>query len=70
MMSSILQWFIRNLDKKLSKISSVLESDALVNKILIILTPFRFAIGVVSLSISILILVSLFVTSLDKVIYF
>ena len=57
----------QNLDKKISKISSILESDALVNKILTVLTPFRVVIGVVFLSISILILLSLFITSLDRV---
>jgi len=55
-----------NLDKKLDKINSLLESDHLINKLLMILTPFRVTIGLACLGISVLILVSLLTTSIDR----
>ena len=55
-----------NIDKKINKISNMIESDQLVNKILQVLAPFRVAIGFSFLVISILILVSLLTTSIDR----
>lgn len=55
-----------NLDKKLNKINTMIESDQLVNKFLHLLTPFRVVIGISFLVISILILVSLSTTSIDR----
>ena len=51
-----------NLDKKLDKINSILESDHILNKLLMILTPFRVTIGFGCLGISVLILISLLTT--------
>ncbi len=56
----------QNIDKKLSKISGLLESDQLFNKVLTVLTPFRVIIGIAFLIISLLILTSLIATSLDR----
>lgn len=55
-----------NIDKKITKISSMIESDQLVNKLLQLLTPFRVVIGISFLVISILILISLLITSIDR----
>jgi LMBR1 domain-containing protein 1 len=55
-----------NLDKKLNKINSMIESEVLFNKILHLLTPFRVVIGIACLVISILIFVSLLTTSMDR----
>lgn len=54
--------------KKITKISGLLESDKLINKILSILTPFRVIIGICFLIISLLIFLSLIITSLDRLI--
>lgn len=56
----------QSIDKKIIKISGLLESDQLFNKILKILTPFRVIIGIIFLIISMLIFISLFTTSLDR----
>ena len=56
----------QSLDKKITKISGLLESDHIMNKILSILTPFRVIIGVSFLIISLLIFISLLTTSLDR----
>jgi LMBR1 domain-containing protein 1 len=58
-----------NIDKKINKISSLLESDHMVSKLLTILTPFRVIIGMVSLVLSVLIFLSLFTTSLDRLLH-
>lgn len=55
-----------NLDKKLDKINSLLESDHLLNTLLTILTPFRVTIGFFCLGISVLMFVSLLTTSIDR----
>lgn len=55
-----------NLDKKIIRISGLLESDRIMNKILSLLTPFRVCIGITFLIISLLIFVSLLTTSLDR----
>ncbi len=54
---------------KIYKISGLLESDQMINKILTILTPFRYLIGVVLLIISMLIFASLLTTSLDRLLH-
>jgi LMBR1 domain-containing protein 1 len=59
----------QSLDKKINKISELIESDKLINKILSILTPFRVIIGAVFLMISLLIFISLLTTSLDKLLH-
>jgi hypothetical protein len=59
----------RNIEGKLNKINNMIESDSVVDKILTLMTPFRVIIGIVCLSITIIILVSLFITSLDRVIF-
>ena len=56
----------QNLDKKMEKISNLLESDTIINKFLIIVTPFRLIIGIAFLILSLLIFVSLLTTSLDR----
>ena len=66
---SIIIFKIRLIDLKLNKINNLIESDSIVDKLLNLLTPFRVIIGIAFLSLSIMILVSLFITSLDKVIY-
>lgn len=55
-----------NIDKKLNRINSMLESDHFFNKIFSLLTPFRVVIGISCLIISILILASLLTTSIDR----
>jgi len=55
---------------KLNKISELLEADALFNKFLIVMTPFRVIIGLIFLFLSLLIFISLVITSLDRVTYF
>jgi hypothetical protein len=62
----IIIWF-RNIESKLNKINNLIESDSIVDKLLNLLTPFRVIIGIICLSLTIIILVSLFITSLDKV---
>jgi LMBR1 domain-containing protein 1 len=59
----------QNLDKKLTRISSLLESDHLLNKLLSILTPFRVVIGFGCLVLSLLIFVALLTTSLDRLLH-
>jgi LMBR1 domain-containing protein 1 len=58
-----------SITRKISKISSLLESDKLIDKFLTILTPFRLIIGVVFLLLSCLIFISLFTTSLDRLLH-
>lgn len=58
-----------SIDKKINRISNLLESDNLINFILKILTPFRVIIGVALLVLSILILISLLTTSLDRLLH-
>lgn len=55
-----------DMTKKMDKISNVIKSDQVFNKILYILTPFRLLIGVICLSMSLLIFISLLITSIDK----
>ncbi len=58
-----------NIDKKINRITNMIESDQLVNKLLQILTPFRVVIGISFLVISVLILISLLTTSLDRLLH-
>lgn len=55
-----------DMTKKMDKISNVIKSDQVINKILFILTPFRLLIGIVCLAMSSLIFISLLATSIDK----
>jgi len=55
-----------NIDRKINKISSMIESDQLFSKFLQLMTPFRVVIGISCLVVSILILVSLLTTSIDR----
>lgn len=59
----------QSIDKKITKISGLLESDQLINKFLTLLTPFRVIIGIVFLIISVLIFISLFTTSIDRLLH-
>lgn len=59
----------QSIDKKIIRISGLLESDQLINKILTVLTPFRVIIGVACLIISLLIFISLLTTSLDRLLH-
>lgn len=59
----------QSIEKKINKISGLLESDHILNKILSILTPFRVIIGVSFLLITLFIFVSLLVTSLDRLLH-
>lgn len=56
----------QSIDKKISRISGLLETDQVFNKVLTVLTPFRVIIGIVFLVLSILILSSLLTTSIDR----
>ena len=56
----------QSLDKKITKITGLIESDKLINKILAVLAPFRVTIGIAFLIISLLIFLSLLTTSLDR----
>ncbi len=56
----------QSIDKKLTKITGLIESDHVINKILTILTPFRVIIGIFCLIITLIIFVSLLTTSLDR----
>jgi LMBR1 domain-containing protein 1 len=58
-----------DIDKKISRLSSLLESDQMVNKILVFLTPFRVIIGMVFLTLSVFIFLALFTTSLDRLLH-
>ena len=58
-----------SLDKKLSKLSGLLVSENIVDKILVLFTPFRVIIGIICLVISLLIFVALFITSLDRLLH-
>lgn len=58
-----------SVEKKISKISGMLENGQIFNKILTILTPFRVIIGFGFLIVSFLILVSLFTTSIDRLLH-
>ncbi len=59
----------QSIDKKITKISGLLESDHLLNKFLTLLTPFRVIIGITLLIITLLISVSLLVTSSDRLLH-
>jgi LMBR1 domain-containing protein 1 len=59
----------QDIDKKINKLSSLLESDQMVNRILTFLTPFRVIIGMVFLTLSIFIFLALFTTSLDRLLH-
>jgi LMBR1 domain-containing protein 1 len=59
----------QTLNKKINKISGLLESDQLINKILAILTPFRLFIGIIFLILSLLIFISLLTTSIDRLLH-
>jgi LMBR1 domain-containing protein 1 len=56
----------QSIDRKISRINDMLESDIVINKVLTILTPFRVIIGISFLVVSVLIFISLLTTSLDR----
>ena len=51
---------------KMDKISAIIENDSCINKILVIMTPFRVLIGIFCLIMTLMIFISLLLTSLDR----